>query len=67
MGGAFHLLQSFVSLSLKTHDCPLPVWLSWVEHRPVHQKIRGLSPGQGTCLGCALNPWSTSDTQKMEL
>ncbi|KAF6074873.1 hypothetical protein HJG60_009296 [Phyllostomus discolor] len=58
------LLQSFVSLPIKTHDHPLPVWLSWLEHCPIHQKTGGLIPGQGTRLGCAFDLWSISDTQK---
>ena len=24
----------------------------WIEHQPVNQKVTGLIPGQGTCLGC---------------
>ena len=32
-------------------------WLSWLECHPVHQRVAGLIPGQGTCLGCRLHPW----------
>ena len=28
------------------------MWLSWLEHCPVNQKVMGLIPGEGTCLGC---------------
>ena len=31
-------------------------WLSWLEHRPTHQKVVGSIPGQGTSLGCGLMP-----------
>ena len=31
-------------------------WLSWLEHRPVHQKIAGLIPSQGIYLGCGFDP-----------
>ena len=36
----------------------LPVWLSWLEHCPEHQKAGGLIPGQGTYLSCGFNTWS---------
>ena len=29
-----------------------PAWLTWLEHCPVHQKVTGLIPGQGTYVGC---------------
>ena len=28
----------------------------WVEHWPANQKVAGLIPGQGTCLGCRPGP-----------
>ena len=31
-------------------------WLSWLE-RPIHQKVVGLIPGQGTNLGYGFKPW----------
>ena len=34
-----------------------PVWLSWLEYHPVDQKVMGLIPSQGTCLGCGFGPW----------
>ena len=40
------------------HHVALVGWLSWLEHHPVHQKIAGSIPGQGTDLGCGLNPLS---------
>ena len=43
---------------LKTHGKP---WLGGpvgLECCPVHQKVAGLIPGQGTCLGCGFDPWS---------
>ena len=24
----------------------------WIEHQPVNQRVAGLNPSQGTCLGC---------------
>ena len=33
-------------------------WLSWLEHLPVHKKVVGLTPGQGTYLGWRLDPQS---------
>ena len=35
---------------------PWPLWLSWLEHRPVHRKVGDSIPGQGTCLGYRFNP-----------
>ena len=32
-------------------------WLSWLEHRPIHQRAVGSVPSQGTYLGCGFNPW----------
>ena len=32
-------------------------WLYWLERRPVHQKVVGSIPGQGTYLGCKFDPW----------
>ena len=32
--------------------------LSWLENHPVHQKVVGSIPGQGTYLGCRLDPQS---------
>ena len=31
---------------------PWPVWLSWLECHPVHQKVASSITGQGTHLGC---------------
>ena len=31
------------------------MWLSWLEHCPVNQKVMGLIPGEGTCLGCGFS------------
>ena len=28
----------------------------WIEHRPVKQRVAGLIPSQGTCLGCGPGP-----------
>ena len=30
----------------------------WIEHRPVNQRVTGLIPSQGACLGCGLGPQS---------
>ena len=29
----------------------------WIEHQPAKQRVVGLVPSQGTCLGCGLGPW----------
>ena len=28
----------------------------WIGHWPVNQRVAGLIPSQGTCLGCRLSP-----------
>lgn len=36
---------------------PWPVWLSWLGHLPVYQKVMGLIPSQVTyTLGCRFHP-----------
>ena len=35
---------------------PSLVCLSWLEHHPVHQKVRASTPGQGTYLGFEFKP-----------
>ena len=32
------------------------MWLTWLECRPVSQKVAGSIPGQSTCLGCRFSP-----------
>ena len=34
------------------------MWLSWLEHHPVDQKVAGSIPGQGMYPGCDFDPWS---------
>ena len=34
---------------------PWQVWLSWLEHRPIHQKVAGLIPNQDMYLDCGFN------------
>ena len=36
----------------KRRKKPWLVWLSWLEHCPIHQKVGGSIPSQGTYLGC---------------
>ena len=33
-------------------------WLSWLEHRPIHQNVAGSICGQGTYPGCGFDPQS---------
>lgn len=39
-------------------DQPWPVWLSWLERPPVHQKVESSIPGQGTYPGFRFDSWS---------
>lgn len=37
--------------------CPSRVgWLSWLKHRPVHQRVVSSIPGRGTYLVCGFEP-----------
>ena len=47
-----------IIMQIKEITSSLARWLSWLEHRPVHQKVTGSIPGQGTCLGCRFTPQS---------
>ena len=44
-------LSSLSLTTLRTYFAPLLVWLS-VLSQPANQKVTGLIPGLGTCLGC---------------
>ena len=57
------LEKSFsVQDSFNVHSTYDPVALAkclhWSQHHPVHQRVAGSIPGQGTCLGCSFNPLS---------
>ena len=43
-------------LPLKYPLCARAMWLSWLEHCPVHQKLVGLISGQGIYLGWGIDP-----------
>ena len=32
------------------------MWLSWLEHHPIDQKVMGLTPGQGIYPSCRFDP-----------
>ena len=32
------------------------MWLSWLEHCPINQKVASSIPGQGACLLCGFGP-----------
>ena len=42
--------------SKSSNKVALARWLSQLRHHPVHQKVVGSIPGQGTCLGCGFDP-----------
>ena len=39
---------------------PWPVWLSWLERHPIHEKTEGLISSKGTHLSCEFYPQSGS-------
>ena len=52
------------SQSYKVHHRDLAGVAQWIEYWPVNQKITGLVPGQGTCLGCRPGPhWGVCERQ----
>ena len=42
-------------MKAKIDKWALARWLSWLECCPIHQKVAGSIPGQGTRLGCGFN------------
>ena len=42
-------------------------WLNWLEHHPIHQKVVGLIPSQGTYLGCRFNGWGAYRRQPIDV
>ena len=44
-----------------------PVWLSWLEHHLVHQKVMDSIPSQGTYPGWGFNPWSMCTGEGIQL
>ena len=46
----------YCSVHKKFYWAPWPVWLSWLQCRPMDLKVAGLIPSQGTCLGCGCGP-----------
>ena len=61
--GQFTITDSLRLNTLKVEELwkvALAGWLSWLEHHPVHQKVAGSIPGQGTYPGCGFDPLSGS-------
>lgn len=48
-------MQSHITKS-RSMLLPWPVWLSLVEHHPVHWEVTSSISDQGTCLYCLLDP-----------
>ena len=42
--------------SLKYHFIALAGVTQWIERGPANQRVTGLIPSQGTCLGCRPDP-----------
>ena len=41
---------------MKIYIQALAIVAQWIEHRPENQRVAGLIPSQGTCLGCGPGP-----------
>ena len=52
--------QSVKTYSQRRGWGTLARWLSWLEHCPIHQKVAGSIPSQGTYVGSTFNPQSGS-------
>ena len=50
------LLIFFLLIFLNFLLIAQPVWLSWLEHCPIHWMVVGSIPVQGTYLGCRFDP-----------
>ena len=44
--------------SLKKKRLALAGVVHWIEHQPANQRVAGLTPSQGMCLGCGPGPQS---------
>ena len=53
---SFKVLQ-FSEMIVKYALAALAGWLRWLEQHPVHQKVGGSNPSQGTDVGCMFCPW----------
>ena len=51
------LLLKYAKFVLNFKSLALAGVAQWIEHWPVNQRIAGLIPSQGTCLGCRQSPW----------
>ena len=49
-------LHTVESVKLLRKEWAMDRWLSWLEHRPVDQKVVGSIAGQGTNLGGGFSP-----------
>ena len=48
----------------KIHQPVLAGVAQWTEHQPANQRVTGLCPSQGTCLGCGQGPqWGACKQQ----
>ena len=62
MGNVYFLFLSIVSIfavwvyGLQNENRALAGVAQWTEHQPANQRAAGLSPSQGTCLGCGPGP-----------
>ena len=53
----YNYLAAFSLIAYKqTKTKTLAGVAQWIEHRPAKQKVAGLIPSQGTCLGCRPGP-----------
>lgn len=55
-----HLVKHYLLQSIENHFSNPGQCSQWLEHQPVHQRVLGSIPSQGTYLGCIFNslPWS---------
>ena len=53
---ALHGIIINININKNGRKLALARWLGWLEHHPIHQKVEGLIPSQGTYLGCRFDP-----------
>ena len=54
-----HLQCQLKSQKEGSYSAPTGV-AQWIEYWPTNQSVAGLSPSQGTCLGCGPELWARS-------
>ena len=56
-------MENSMVIPQRNRNAALPRVAQWIERQPANQRVTGLIPGQGTCLGCRPGPWGVCERQ----